>query len=162
MGKVLLAFSPVDVVDSFLSRRLRAFTPHTITDSDRFRWVLKLARAHRLAVSDRELQLNHVALAAPVFGVGGHVVASLEVMVDDSSVDLSVARPALIVAAGSLSRELERPCCECRVDHGGFPDGVTAARWLGTRPVVLVTPGEHQTDAVLQEIHQRPAAHRGR
>jgi DNA-binding IclR family transcriptional regulator len=151
MGKVLLAFSPVAVVDTFLDRKLRAYTPYTITDSDRLRWMLKLARAHRIAVSDRELQLDHLAVAAPVFGAGGHVVASLEVMVDDLSTDLNAARPALVVAAGSLSRELERPCCECSANHtfAGFPSGLPAPRRLGARSVVLVAPGDHQTDAVI-------------
>ena len=116
-----------------------------------------MARAHRMAVSDRELQLNHVAVAVPVFGVGGHVVASLEVMVDDLSTDLIPARPALIVAAGSLSRELERPCCECSANHtfSGFPSGLPAPRRLGARSVVLLSrPADHQTDAALRDMHQ--------
>ena len=155
MGKVLLAFSPLSVVDTILARRLRAYTPYTIIDSDRFRWTLKLARARRMAVSDRELQLNHVAMAVPVFGVGGHVVASLEVMVDDLSTDLNPARPALVVAAGSLSRELERPCCECSASHtfSGLRSGLPATRRLGARSVVLVAPAGHQTDVALRDMH---------
>jgi DNA-binding IclR family transcriptional regulator len=159
MGKVLLAFAPADVVDTFLARKLRAYTPHTITDSDRFRWSLKLARAHRMAVSHGELQLNHTAVAAPVFGVGGHVVASLEVMVDDIATNLNAARPALVVAAGSLSRELERPCCECSANHSfsRFPSGLPAPRRLDARSVVLVAPGDLQTDVVMG--HPQRAGH---
>ncbi len=162
MGKVLLAFAPAGVVDSFLARRLRAYTPHTITDSDRLRWMLKMARAHRMAVSDRELQLNHVAVAAPVFGVGGHVVASMEVMVEDSAKDLNSVRPALVVAAGSLSRELKRPCSECSAHHAysDFPTGSPGKRSFGARSVGLVAPADHQTDAVIQDIHQAPVARR--
>ncbi len=151
MGKVLLAFAPGAVVDTFLAQRLRAYTRHTITDSDRFRWTLKLARAHRLAVSDGELQLNQMAVAAPVFGVGGPIVAALEVMVDDCATDLNPVRPALIVAAGSLSRELERPCCGCGASHPfpGIPSGLPLPRQRNARSVVLVAHVEHQTDGFI-------------
>jgi len=156
MGKVLLAFSPVALIDTFLARRLRAYTPHTVTDPERLRWIFRSARARRIALSHRELQLNHVAVAAPVFGVGGQIVASLELMVDDLSIDLNPALPALVVAAGSLSRELGRPCCECNTNHSftGSPGGSLVPRLRSSRSVVLVSSGDHQRVGVRQGAHQ--------
>jgi len=156
MGKVLLAFSPVAVVDAFFAQKLRAFTPHTVTDPDRLRWMLKSARARRMAFSLGELQLSHVAVAAPVFGVGGQIVASLEMMVNDSSIDLNPARPALVVAAGGLTRELGHSCCDCGADHSfsRTSDGSPAPRRLRSRSVLLVPPAVRQTVAVMQGTHQ--------
>jgi len=156
MGKVLLAFSPADLIDTFLARTLRAYTPHTVTDPERLRWILRSTRARRMALSHRELQLNHVAVAAPVFGVGGHIVASLELMIDDVSTDLNPALPALIVAAGGLSRELGRPSCECVADRSFTvsPGGSLVPRRRRSRPVVLVSPGDCQSAAVIHGVHR--------
>jgi DNA-binding IclR family transcriptional regulator len=161
MGKVLLAFSPAPVVNAFLGRKLRAYTTHTITDADRFRWTLKVIRAHRLAVSDRELRLDHVAVAAPVFGLGGHIVASLEVMVKDLSKDLQHAGPALAVAAGSLTRELERPCCICtaRGVTDRLPAGFAAVRRPGALSIVHVSP-THDSEIAFHDNYRETASHR--
>jgi len=110
LGKVLLAFAPNAIVDEVLSRRLPAYTPHTITDRQRLRWVIRLARARRAAVDERELQVDYTAIAMPVFGVGGAGVGAVEIRTDGGRSDV---RSALAVAAGSLSREFERPGCGC-------------------------------------------------
>lgn len=110
LGKVLLAFASNTTVDEVLSRRLQTYTPHTITDRQRLRWVIRLARARRAAVDDQELLIDYTAIAMPVFGVGGGVVGALEIRTDGVRSDV---RSALAVAAGSLSREFERPGCDC-------------------------------------------------
>jgi DNA-binding IclR family transcriptional regulator len=110
LGKMLLAFASPQFVDMALASRLRAYTARTVTDPERIRWNLKVARAHRMAVSEGELQLDYSAVAAPVFGPGGNAVASIEVRVDDLSAEMHVVRAILVVAAGSLSRELDRAC----------------------------------------------------
>ena len=72
--------------------------------------MIRLARARRAAVDDQELLIDYTAIAMPVFGVGGGVVGALEIRTDGVRSDV---RSALAVAAGSLSREFERPGCDC-------------------------------------------------
>lgn len=160
LGKVLLAFAPQDVLDATLPARLRAYTPHTITDPDRFRWVLKLARAHRMAIDDRELLPDYAAVAAPVFGVGGNVVAALEIQVDDISNVSHSRRSALIVAAGSLSRELERPCCECSERNRGpsVTTGFPTTSLPGPRSLVPITFQAREPDIVANQTNNDPIA----
>jgi hypothetical protein len=77
LGKVLLAFTEPEFVELILARDLRAFTTNTIVDRERIRWMLKLVRKHRIAASDRELREDYSAIAAPIFGSTGRVVAAL-------------------------------------------------------------------------------------
>ena len=106
MGKVLLAFSPSRTVDVFVTRGLKRFTPYTLASPDRLRRALAEIRLNGLAVSRWELQLGVSAVAAPVFGPGGHVVAAIELPVQDIRRELPHLQPALVVAARGLSRQL--------------------------------------------------------
>jgi DNA-binding IclR family transcriptional regulator len=106
MGKALLAFSPSRTVDAFVTRGLKRFTPYTLASPDRLRRALAEIRLNALAVSRWELQLGVSAIAAPVFGPGGQVVAAIELPVRDVRGDLPRLQPALVVAARGLSRQL--------------------------------------------------------
>jgi DNA-binding IclR family transcriptional regulator len=106
MGKALLAFSPARLVDAILERGLTRYTPYTLTSEDRFRQALDVTRLTRMALCRWELELGVAAIAAPVFGDGGEVVAAIELRVRDLRRDLHTMQPALNVAAGCLSREL--------------------------------------------------------
>jgi len=59
-----------------------------------------------VALSRWELQLGTSGVAAPVFGAGGRVTGALEVRLGDPRSQLPLVRPALLVAARALSREL--------------------------------------------------------
>jgi DNA-binding IclR family transcriptional regulator len=106
MGKALLAFSPSRTVDAVIARGLKGYTPYTLTSPDRLRRVLAGIRLNALAVSRWELQLGVSAIAAPLFGPGGIVVAAIEMRVSDLRKDLPRFQPALIVATRSLSRQM--------------------------------------------------------
>jgi DNA-binding IclR family transcriptional regulator len=106
MGKALLAFSPPEVVDAFISRGLEGYTPFTITAPDRFRRALATTRFSRLAVSRWELEPNRSAFAVPVFGCGGRIAAAIELRVNEPVAELNAVRPALVIAGRSLTREL--------------------------------------------------------
>lgn len=106
VGKALLAFCPPRVVDTLIAQGLKPFTPYTLTTPERLRRGLAVTRLARVAVSRWELELGKSAVATPVFGPGGVVIAALEVRVSDLRSDFQVIRPALSVAARSLSREL--------------------------------------------------------
>jgi DNA-binding IclR family transcriptional regulator len=106
MGKALLAFSPSPTVDAFVARGLKRYTPYTLASPDRLRRALAEIRLNGLAVSRWELQLGSSAVAAPVFGPGGQVVAAIELPVRDLRSELPRLQPALVVAARGLSRQI--------------------------------------------------------
>jgi DNA-binding IclR family transcriptional regulator len=107
LGKALLAFSPPDIVDGVIAHGLKRYTPTTLTEPDRLRHSLKEVRLTGVAVSDSEMSPAVPAIAAPVFAAGGCVVAALELRLRNAASDHDRLRPALLVAARSLSRELQ-------------------------------------------------------
>lgn len=113
LGKILLAFAPSRRLEVVLAQGLCAYTPHTVTDPDLFRYAIKLARQRRYALADNELRLNYSAVAVPVFGPGGNLTAAIEMRVDDLARGVSSALPSLKLAAHSLSRELGKSVCGC-------------------------------------------------
>ena len=106
MGKALLAFSPPATVDAVIAEGLERYTPYTLTAPDQLRRTLTVTRLTRVALSRWELELGSCAIAVPVFGGGGAVVAGLELKVRDLRNDLRALQPSLLVAARGLSREL--------------------------------------------------------
>lgn len=104
LGKALLAFAPREVVDA-AARHLTAYTANTLDTPARLRRALRVVRLTRSATSCGEFTANDFAVAAPVFGRGGAVVAALELEVQNRHTDVEVARTAVAVAARGLSRE---------------------------------------------------------
>jgi DNA-binding IclR family transcriptional regulator len=78
-GKAILAFGPAAVRERLLSLPLDALTPHTVTDRARLEAELDEARRTGLARTHEELEVGLDAVAAPVFGAHGEVVAALDV-----------------------------------------------------------------------------------
>jgi IclR family acetate operon transcriptional repressor len=109
-GKVLLAYIPEPEMRQLVNHRLTAYTSRTIVDPDQLRWVLRRVRSSGFAIADRELRTDWSTIAAPVFGPAGRLVGALEVDVAEPAGWFDSVRPALSVAAASLSREFERPC----------------------------------------------------
>jgi DNA-binding IclR family transcriptional regulator len=106
MGKALLAFAPPRTVDALIAGGLKRFTPYTVTTADRLRRSLAETRLTYLAFSRWELAPGVSAIAAPVFGAGGTLLAALELKVRDLRADAPHLQPALLVAARCLSRQL--------------------------------------------------------
>jgi DNA-binding IclR family transcriptional regulator len=104
-GKALLAFAPPAVVDDVIARGLERYTRFTITDPDELRRALATIRLTGVAVARRELQIDTISVAAPVFAGCGEPVAAIELRARDY-VEVRLLRPPLIVAARTLSREL--------------------------------------------------------
>ena len=78
-GKAIAAFAPVAVRDRLLGLPLDRVTPHTVTDRHELDAQLEEARRAGLARTHEELEVGLDALAAPVFGPDGDVVAALDV-----------------------------------------------------------------------------------
>ena len=115
LGKALLAFAPRGTVTA-VEQRLTAYTSRTLTTPDQLHRALQAIRLTRTAVARGELFPGDWAVAVPVFGAGGAVIAALELDVHDLRTDIETCTAALAVAARGLSRELA-----VGVPHGGHP-----------------------------------------
>jgi DNA-binding IclR family transcriptional regulator len=108
LGRILLAFSPLDVVDEVVEKVIAAAqdTAGSVPlSADRLRRLLATTRLARVAVH-RDAQAGRCQVAAPVFGTGGSLLAAMEATVPDRTAGFEQVRGALLVAAGSLSRQL--------------------------------------------------------
>jgi DNA-binding IclR family transcriptional regulator len=77
LGKSLAAWEPEDWIDRFLRRRLRAYTPSTLTEPADLRRELTKIRAARYALDGEEFALGLKCVAAPLFDHSRRVVASV-------------------------------------------------------------------------------------
>ncbi|MGW7353483.1 IclR family transcriptional regulator [Streptomyces sp. NPDC054784] len=78
-GKVLLAFAPPERGRELLAGRLERFTEHTICDAAALRADLELVRRRGWSNTREELELGLNAIACPVYGAEGEVVAALSI-----------------------------------------------------------------------------------
>jgi DNA-binding IclR family transcriptional regulator len=108
VGKVFLAYGRAPLPTAALSR----YTQHTITDPDLLRTELEAVRGRGWATAIDELEEGLAAIAAPVTGARGDVVAALSV--SGPSLRMTPQRndelhPLLIEQARALSRRLHKP-----------------------------------------------------
>jgi IclR family acetate operon transcriptional repressor len=97
LGKVLLAYGAAQLAPQPLDRR----TAKTITTEAALRTDLEAVRGRGYAVIDEELEPGLVAVAAPVRGYDGAVVAALSV----SAPVNRMSRDAVVAAAGHCMDE---------------------------------------------------------
>ena len=76
-GKVFLAFMPDRVRDEFLRAGLAQLTSSTITDERHLRAQLAAIRERGWSVTEQELELGLNAVAAPIHGADGSVLATV-------------------------------------------------------------------------------------
>jgi DNA-binding IclR family transcriptional regulator len=105
-GLVLLAHAPCAVLEEYLAHPLVAFTPLTIADPQQLRTALAKVRRAGHAVSDRQVQMDAVSVAAPVRDGEGRVAAALSVIVPANGLQASALVPAVVAAAFGISRRL--------------------------------------------------------
>jgi DNA-binding IclR family transcriptional regulator len=104
LGRVLLAFSPAEVMEEVVSASLAA-AEGVAMSPERLRRLLATTRLTRVAVHRDGLD-GRCQIAVPVFGTGGALIAALEVTAPERAGGFEQVRGALVVAAGSLSRQL--------------------------------------------------------
>ncbi|MGI8715575.1 MAG: IclR family transcriptional regulator [Solirubrobacteraceae bacterium] len=108
VGKVFMAFGRATVA----AAPLRAMTPRTITSPARLRAELQTVRAESFAAAVDEREIGLAAIAAPVTGAGGEVVAALSISGPTTRLtDRRIAelKPVLIDEARNLSHRLGHP-----------------------------------------------------
>lgn len=108
-GKILLSGLGDGDVSAQVGRSLRRYTPTTITSLKRLRAELAEVREQGYAVAIDELEIGLAAVAAPIRGVHGDVLASLSVSgptfrLDEAAV--AAATDAVQTAADDVSRRL--------------------------------------------------------
>ncbi|MBV1688948.1 IclR family transcriptional regulator [Novosphingobium sp. G106] len=102
-GRVLLAFQPREYQEDYLEALdMRPFTPATTVDKDIFRQQLDEVRDTRLWVSLGEIYGDGGAIAAPVFGPNGDVIAALSVALPLSR--LVARKQELMTIVGEVAR----------------------------------------------------------
>ena len=104
-GKVFLAFGRATLSE----QPLRRYTPKTITDPAQLEAELESVRRQGFATTVDELETGLAAVAAPVRGAGGDVVAALSISGPTLRMTprrISELEPVLIEEAHSLERRL--------------------------------------------------------
>lgn len=96
MGKSLLAWSPQEEVDAVLAEPLEVFTEKTVRNPDDLRELLQKIRGQGYSLDDEEITRGMMCVAAPVFGIDGHVIAAI-----------SVTFPTYVSTERGLDREIE-------------------------------------------------------
>jgi IclR family transcriptional regulator, KDG regulon repressor len=79
-GKLLLAYSNKDVVDSVVQKGLQKITKNTVTDPKRLLSDLEEIKANGYAYCNEELREGVSGIAAPVYDYKGKVIAAVAVV----------------------------------------------------------------------------------
>ena len=79
VSDVVAAFAPDAVRERLLALPLDRVTPHTIIDRKQLEAQLEAVRTAGVAGTNEELEVGLDAVAAPVFGADGEVLAALDV-----------------------------------------------------------------------------------
>jgi DNA-binding IclR family transcriptional regulator len=106
VGLVLLAHAPAEVQEEVLGGPLRSYTEETITDPRRLRRLLAEVRRRGYAVSSRQVTMDAVSIAAPIFGPDRTVVASVSLVLQADAARPRTLAPVVQAAARGISRAL--------------------------------------------------------
>ncbi|MEE1800639.1 IclR family transcriptional regulator [Streptomyces sp. JV176] len=106
VGLVLLAHAPGDVQERALARPPHRHTERTLTTPHDVRRALAEVRRTGVAVSDRQVTMDAVSVAAPVHGPGDTVVAAVSVVAHADTVRPHALAPLVTLAARDISRAL--------------------------------------------------------
>lgn len=106
VGLVLLANAPADVQEAVMAAPLHAYTKKTITDPVRLRETLAAVRRNGYAVSDGQVTLDALSVAAPIAGLEG-VVAAVSLVVRADTTQPQALAPLVMAAGRGIARALE-------------------------------------------------------
>lgn len=109
VGLVLLAHAPTEVQEQVLSGPLKTYTPKTIASPEHLRRVLADVRRDGFVISDQQVELVSLSVAAPVYGPEDSVVAAISIVVPAQGAEPRTLVPAVRAAARGISRSLGAP-----------------------------------------------------
>jgi DNA-binding IclR family transcriptional regulator len=108
VGLVLLAHAPADVQERVLAAPLKRFTERTVTSPRELRRMLATVRRTGVAVTDGQIELKALSVAAPIHDRDDSVVAALSIVIP-STEPAAPHMPAVRAAARGVSRALRTP-----------------------------------------------------
>jgi IclR family transcriptional regulator, KDG regulon repressor len=109
VGKALLAFQPLDLVQQVVDQGLKRFTPNTITDSDMLLAELASIRTRGYAIDDEEIEVGLRCVAAPIRDHTGQVVAAISVAAPVQRMTKKQVQstiPTVVSVADAISRRM--------------------------------------------------------
>ncbi|MFD5393362.1 IclR family transcriptional regulator [Streptomyces sp. NPDC127097] len=109
VGLVLLAYAPVEVQEKVLAGPFERFTERTLTDPREVRSVLAEVRAGGYAVSDRQVTMDALSVAAPVYASCGEVAAAVSLVVRHGSASPHALARLVRTSARAISRAMAAP-----------------------------------------------------
>jgi IclR family pca regulon transcriptional regulator len=114
MGRVLLAYSPPDVLDAFFRQvDLAPLTRRTVRDERTLRRILQEVRLRGWALVDQEVEDGVRSVAAPIRDRTGRVVAAINVSAHATRASVGTLRqkflPLLLDAAERISQRQGAP-----------------------------------------------------
>ncbi|RAY16547.1 IclR family transcriptional regulator [Actinomadura craniellae] len=109
VGLALLAHAETEVQERAIAGPLRRFTPRTITSGAELRRALAEVRRTGVAVSDGQVELVALSVAAAIHGPDDTAVAALSVVVPTGGLPAHAYVPAVRAAARGVSRALGAP-----------------------------------------------------
>lgn len=87
LGKIVLAYSPPEVIDEVLRRGLKRYTRHTRCEPADLRDHLEVIRDRGYECSEEEYVLGSSSVAVPIREPGGRVTAALAIAMDTSQMN---------------------------------------------------------------------------
>jgi DNA-binding IclR family transcriptional regulator len=109
VGLVLLAHAGPRLQERAIAGPLRRFTDRTICSGRQLRRVLAEVRRTGVAISDGQVEVFALSVAAPVHGPDDEVVAAVSIVVPSRSCDPHMLVPAVRASARGISRALGAP-----------------------------------------------------
>lgn len=107
VGLVLLAHAPPALQEEILSGPVQRFTERTVTDPARLRSMLADVRTSGFSVSDRQVTMDSLSVAAPVYDGSGAVVAAVSLVVRHGTAQPHTLAPLVRTSARAISRVLD-------------------------------------------------------
>ncbi|WP_181802844.1 IclR family transcriptional regulator [Streptomyces shenzhenensis] len=104
VGKALLAWSPREVQERFLTSQPAAYTQFTIISTSTLRNELTKTRHRGFSLADEELSMGAVSCAAPILGPDQDVVAAVSVVMPAGEVPPQKWSQAVMAAGFGISR----------------------------------------------------------
>jgi DNA-binding IclR family transcriptional regulator len=112
-AKAILAFLPAHEIHAYFRKRtLRAFTPHTLTDTGTLAEELRAIQQMGYARSRQELYLGAAGVAAPIFDRSGVVIGSCGIsgpIQRLTEAHIILAATDVVLAARAISQTLGAP-----------------------------------------------------
>ncbi|QFU89995.1 HTH-type transcriptional regulator KipR [Amycolatopsis sp. YIM 10] len=108
VGLVLLAHAPAEVQEEVLGNPIERYTPKTVTDPAELRRMLADVRTSGFVISDRQVTMDSLSVAAPVDDGCGQVIAAVSLVVHHGTQPHALT-PLVRTSARAISRALTTP-----------------------------------------------------